>query len=658
MTLFTKSEEISTIAKFLSLGDLPVKGNLGITLIILDYLTLAKYSVKLPSHMKSQEILQKYIDFYKERGHALIPNVSLVPENDPTLLYVNSGMFPLVPYLSGQQHPQGKRLVNVQRCLRFYEDIDNVGTTNRHTIAFHMIGNWSLGDYFKNEQLPWAYEFYVEVMGLDINKMYATVFAGDNDAPKDTQSIELLKEIFAKYGVEAKENERIFALGKESNWWKRGEAVGELGGPDSEIFYYIGKEGNGFGKNPDDYQDEFIEIGNNVFMQYKKTQTGWEELSQKNVDFGGGLERLALAVQQKQDIFETDNFWPIIEKIQELSHKSYDQDTKKAMGVLADHIRASTWLAMDGVIPSNKDQGYMLRRLIRRMVRYGSVQLGIESGKIAQELVPVVAQMFNWIYPQIEQNQVQIIELLQTEEHKFAKVLKSAEKKVVELFEQKNLNEESLAQNGFNLYQSYGYPYEIFLDDVSEKLNNSVDIAKIEDLLKEQIAQHQAKSREGASQKFKGGLASHEEQIVKYHTTTHLLHWALRELFGESVQQKGSNITGERLRFDFSCNTQPSNEEMQKVTELINAKIDTKLPVNMVQLPKDQAEALGALHFFGDKYGEVVNIYYIGENINTAFSKEFCGGPHVKSLEELDHVEIFKWNSIGSGIYRVYVRVQ
>lgn len=605
--------------------------------------------------MKSQEILEKYIKFYQDRGHALIPNVSLVPENDPTLLYVNSGMFPLVPYLSGQSHPDGKRLVNVQRCLRF-DDLENVGNTNRHTVAFHMIGNWSLGDYFKEQQLPWAYEFYVEVMGLDINKMYATVFAGDADAPKDTESIELIKSIFAKYGIEARENERIFALGKESNWWKRGEAVGELGGPDSEIFYYIGSEGNGFGKNPDDYQDEFIEIGNSVFMQYKKTQTGWEELTQKNVDFGGGLERLALAVQGKSDIFETDNFWPIIEKVQELTRLSYWPETKKAMGVLADHIRASTWLVMDGITPSNKDQGYVLRRLVRRMVRYGNKGLGMQTGTISQELVPIVAEMFEWIYPQIKTNQEKIIQILSEEEIKFAKVLKTAEKEVHKFLQLPNLNEAAIAEKGFYVSQSTGYPQEIFLDDVNETFEGKMDVILIQDALKKLNAEHQAKSREGASQKFKGGLASHEEQIVKYHTTTHLLHWALREVLGTSVQQKGSNITGERLRFDFSCDHQPAQADIQKVTELINAKIDLGLPVDMVQLPKDQAESTGALHFFGEKYGETVNVYFIGENLETAFSKEFCGGPHVSSLSELDHIEIFKWNSIGSGTYRVYVR--
>lgn len=604
--------------------------------------------------MKSKEILEKYIDFYKKREHALIPNVSLVPENDPTLLYVNSGMFPLVPYLSGQPHPQGKRLVNVQRCLRF-DDLENAGNTNRHTVAFHMIGNWSLGDYFKTEQLNWVYEFYIEEMGLDINKMYATVFAGDDDAPKDSESIELIKQIFAKYGVEAKENERIFALGKESNWWKRGEAIGELGGPDSEVFYYIGNEGNGFGKNPDDYQDEFIEIGNSVFMQYRKTETGWEELSQKNVDFGGGLERLALAVQGKSDIFETDNFWPLIEKIQELSDKQYSTQTKKAMAVLADHMRASTWLVMDGVLPSNKDQGYILRRLIRRMVRYGTKDLAIESGKLSQELVPVVADMFEWIYPQIKQNLNFIVQTISDEEAKFAKVLKSAEKKVNELLENSQLSEIELAESGFNFYQSLGYPYEIFLDDVQEKLTN-IDFENLQNMLQSKIHEHQAKSREGASQKFKGGLASHEEQIIKYHTTTHILHWALRQVFGPETMQKGSNITGERLRFDFSCKASPTQDDMQKVQNLINEKIKTGLPVSIVQMPKEEAEKSGALHFFGEKYGETVNVYFIGNSLEDSFSKEFCGGPHVSSLTELDPVEIFKWNSIGSGTYRVYLK--
>lgn len=605
--------------------------------------------------MRSQEILKTYLDFYKERGHELIPNVSLVPENDPTLLFVNSGMFPLVPYLSGQEHPQGKRLMNVQRCLRF-DDLENVGTTNRHTVAFHMIGNWSLGDYFKEEQLAWVYELFIERLGLDINRIYATVFAGDADAPRDKESIDLLKGIFSKYGLDAKEDERIFAQGKSDNWWMRGEAVGELGGPDSEIYYYIGKDGTGLGKNPVDFQDDFIEIGNSVFMQYRKNQTGWEELPQKNVDFGGGLERIALAVQNKADIFQTDNFYPLILEIEKLSQVDYakDQRTTKAMRTIADHIRACTFLAMDSVRPANKDQGYVLRRLIRRMVRFSHKEFGLTE--ISKKLVPTVAEIFATMYPQITDNQDAIISTLQEEENKFLKTLNIAQKKVFAFLEQPNLTEETLASQGFDFYQSYGYPYEIFIDDIVDKLQNNLNTSNVEVQLKQRITEHQIKSREGASQKFKGGLASHEEQIIKYHTATHLLHWALREVLGTDTRQMGSNITNERLRFDFTCNKSPTDNELKKVTELINQKINQAIPVKSVQLNKEEAEKAGALHFFGEKYGDIVTVYYIGDTLEDAISKEFCGGPHANNTLEIGQIEIFKSKSTGTNTYRIYLR--
>lgn len=605
--------------------------------------------------MRSNEILKTYLEFYKEKGHALIPNVSLVPENDPTLLFVNSGMFPLVPYLSGQKHPLGKRLVNVQRCLRF-DDLENVGTTNRHTVAFHMIGNWSLGDYFKQEQLSWVYELFIEKLGLDVNRMYATVFAGDQDAPRDEASIDLLKSIFRKYGIDAQENERIFAQGKSDNWWMRGEAVGELGGPDSEVYYYIGQDGDGFGKNPVDFQDDFIEIGNSVFMQYKKSELGWQELPQKNVDFGGGLERIALAVQNKSDIFLTDNFYPLIERIEKITGVEYtkDQKTLKAMRTIADHIRATTFLAMDDVKPANKDQGYVLRRLVRRMVRFSHNDFGVTG--ISKQLVPVVAEMFSDTYPQITKDLDEIVNILETEETKFLKTFSSTQKKVYAFLEQENPTLETLAVQGFDFYQSYGYPYEIYMDDVIDKLGEKLNIAEIETQLKQKIANHQNKSREGALQKFKGGLASHDDQIVKYHTATHLLHWALRKVLGEDTRQMGSNITNERLRFDFTSNKYPSTQELERVEKLINEKIALGLPVSAVELKKEEAEKVGALHFFGEKYGETVTVYFIGDSLESAISKEFCGGPHIQNTSEIGSIEIFKMKSIGTNTYRVYMK--
>lgn len=604
--------------------------------------------------MTSQEILEAYINFYKQRGHTLIPNVSLVPEGDSTLLFVNSGMFPLVPYLSGEPHPDGTRLVNVQRALRF-EDLDDVGD-NRHTTAFHMIGNWSLGDYFKEEQLPWVYEFFIERLGLDPQRLYGTVFEGDNNAPRDETSIQLLKDIFAKYGIDAKLGERIFAYDKKENWWQRGDAIGELGGPDSEIFYYIGGDGTGLGKNLVDHEDDFIEIGNSVFMQYQRTESGWQELSQANVDFGGGLERLAMVVQGKDDIFQTDNFWPVIEKVQSLTGYSYEEsnEVRAHMRQLADHMRAATFLAMDGVLPSNKDQGYVLRRYLRRIVRVGK-QLGLDQD-ISVRLVPIVVKTFAWMYPQLETQHDDIIETFKQEEEKFAKTLGRAEKQVEKELETLSLDDtDVIANKAFDLYQSLGYPAEMFLEDLHQKGLNMSE----EDFMtafNQAFESHQAESRKGAEQKFKGGLADHSDQVVKYHTGTHLLHWALRQVLGDHVIQRGSNITGERLRFDFSHDGKLSDEEVARVEALINEKIVAALPVQFEIMPKDEAEKTGAIHAFGETYGDQVKVYYIGNSLEEAVSKEFCGGPHVENTREIGEMELYKQESVGKGVRRIYAR--
>lgn len=613
--------------------------------------------------MRSKDIVKKYIDFYTTKEHKLIPNVSLVPENDPTLLFVNSGMFPLVPYLSGEPHPLGTRLVNIQRCVRF-EDLPDIGDKS-HTLAFHMIGNWSLNDYFKEEQLPWVFEFFIQELKLDPNKIYATVFSGNIHAPKDTSSVMLLQKIFKKYGIDAKEGERIFETEKD-NWWKRGDAVGELGGPSAEVFYYIGDHGNGFGKNIIDHENEFLEIGNSVFMQYKKTNTGWEELKQKNVDFGGGLERIALVAQNKRDIFETDNFFPIIQEIVKLSGKKYKENelVTKAMRILADHIRTAVFLAMDGVKPSNKDQGYILRRILRRMIRTGK-QLGVNKD-ISVSLVKITVDTLEWLYPDLVQKQSVIQNVFLQEENKFRITLekgaREVEKNLVTYGEvnktaHKSLVPNDAAQIAFELYQSLGYPFEIFIQDVKDK-NIDVDEFETEDIFNNLVTEHQNKSRVGAEQKFKGGLGDTSQMSVKYHTTTHLLHKALREVLGMHVEQKGSNITPERLRFDFSHPQKMTEEEKNKVEDLINQKIKEKLPVNSIILPKKDAEETGALHFFGAKYGEQVSIYYIGESLVTAYSKEFCGGPHVSNTNELDEVTIYKQEKLGEGIIRVYLKAK
>lgn len=613
--------------------------------------------------MTTQEILESYIQFFKARGHALTPNVSLVPSGDSTLLFTNSGMFPLVPYLSGEPHPLGKRIVNVQRAVRF-DDLEVVGD-NRHTTCFHMLGNWGLGDYFKAEQLPWIWDFLIQDLNLDVNRLYATVFAGDEFSPRDEESIKLIKAIYQKYGVVACEGERIFAY--SGNWWKRGDAVGELGGPDSEIFYYIG-DGDGVGQNPEDNEDEFIEIGNSVFMQFKKTVDGWGELSQKNIDFGGGLERLAMVVQGAKDIFETDSFWPIIETLQKISGIDYkseavDSVPKRAMRILADHIRAVVFMAMDGVTPSNKDQGYVMRRYLRRIVRYAR-KLGI-TNTIAGKLVPTVVEMFAWLYPDLPRYSSEIISSFSSEEDKFCHLIKSIENDKVykdSLFHAAELNftHASRASGAaYDIFQRAGYPPDMMLEDLVSA-NPDLSDKRFQDAFsveyKKLMNEHQSKSRAGAEQKFKGGLADHSEQVTRYHTATHLLHWALRQVLGESVIQHGSNITGERLRFDFNFNEKLTDDQVGKVEELVNAQIKKSLPVNFVMMQKEEAEKTGAIHAFNEKYPDEVKVYYIGSDINSAISKEFCGGPHVKNTSEIGEVEVYKQESVGKGLRRVYLR--
>lgn len=605
--------------------------------------------------LSSKEILEKYIQFYQDRGHKLIPNVSVVPKDDPTLLFVNSGMFPLVPYLSGQPHPLGKRLVNVQRCVRF-DDLPDIGDAT-HTLAFHMIGNWSLGDYFKDEQLAWAYEFFIEVLGLDPNKLVATVFKGNENAPRDLVSVEIAKKLFKKYGIEAKENERIWFYDSKANWWQRGEAIGELGGPSSEVFYYLGK-GSPEGLDPAEHEDDFVEIGNSVFMEYQKTQAGWQKLPQSNVDFGGGFERIALAVQGKRDIFETDNFYPIIQKLEQITGKSYKQDqaTTRLMRIIADHMRSCVFFAMDGVVPSNKDQGYVLRRLLRRMVRVAK-KLGVSvDTNFFEQLVPTVVNMFLWLYPDLQEKQTDITQLFSNEETKFEKTLANAGKTVAKILDSvKETTEAALAKTAFNLFQSVGYPQESFLDEL-EKREIKIDEAKFTQEFDQIFKAHQSLSKAGAEQKFKGGLADHSDDTVRYHTATHLLHMALRKVLGEQVIQRGSNITGERLRFDINYNQQLTAEQINEIENIVNSAVDSAHPVNFVMLPKEQAEKTGAIHAFGEKYGEEVKVYFIGESLDKAVSKEFCGGPHVTNTSEIGHIRIFKQKKIGENLLRLYAQ--
>ncbi|NCS32104.1 alanine--tRNA ligase [bacterium] len=605
--------------------------------------------------MTTSEILKVFISFHESNGHKVIPNLSLVPEGDSTLLFVNSGMFPLVPYLFGEPHPLGTRLVNVQRSVRF-EDIEDIGD-NRHTTAFHMLGNWSLGDYFKKEQLPWVYEFLIEKLGLNPHRLYGSVFEGDKNAPRDEDAIVILKVIFAKYGIDATVGIRIFPYDAKENWWQRGDAVGEPGGPDSEIYYYIGTDGTGEGKNPADFQDDFIEIGNSVFMQYSKTNDGWTELPQKNVDFGGGLERIAMVVQGKQDIFETDSFWPIIEKLQNISGKDYyeSDEITQAMRILADHARSSVFIAMDGVSPSNKDQGYALRRFLRRMVRYAR-KLGIKQGATV-DVVSVTAEMLSWLYPDLKSEVTRIEKVFKEEEEKFTKTLERGQKESAKRLNGFAGSVEELSSVAFDLYQSVGYPPEMVLEDAQDN-GMEINLSTFGKVYREHIAKHQEESRAGAEQKFTGGLADHSDQVVKYHTTTHLLNAALREVLGDQIMQRGSNITGDRLRFDFNYEAALTDDEISRIETIVNQYIDQDLPVEFVMLSKDEAGKTGAVHAFNEKYGDTVKVYYIGDSMETAISKEFCGGPHVGNTFELEPVEIYKQQSVSKGVRRVYVHVR
>jgi len=588
--------------------------------------------------MTSKEILEKYLDFYKQNGHKQIPNVSLIPENDPTLLFVNSGMFPLVPYLSGEKHPQGKRLLNVQRCLRM-DDLDEIGD-KIHTLAFHMIGNWSLGDYGKKEQLTWKFEFFMNVLKLDPRKIAITLFAGDSDAPKDAESVSIVKDLFEKYGVNGEIDKNIWLYSKkQGNWWQRGDAIGELGGPSCEIFYYLGGH-DSRGLSPEDHELDFVEMGNSVFMEYKKTESGWEKLSQANVDYGGGLERIAMAVQSKKDIFETDNFYPIVEKIEEMSGKKYLENVYEIRNI-ADHIRDAVFMAMDGVVPSNKEQGYILRRVLRRMVRFGK-KIGIEKD-ISVSLVPVVVEMFSWMYPDLVEKQESIRETFSVEEEKFRNILNRVEPKVISALEK---SPENIADLAFDFYQSQGFPVEMFVAIAKEK---GIDIDENE--LEKRIEKHKAQSRLGAEGKFKGGLADQSENTVRYHTATHLLHKALRDMFGDDIVQQGSNITGERLRFDFNFDRKLTGEEISKIEDAIYRVSEQALPVRFEIMSQEEAKKLGAIGTFGEKYGDQVKVYFVGD------SKELCGGPHVKNTKDIGHIKIYKQDKIGEGEMRIYARV-
>ncbi len=597
--------------------------------------------------MTANDLRSKYLEFFKKNGHTIIPSSPLVPENDPTTLFTSSGMQPLVPYLLGQPHPEGKRLTDSQKSFRS-QDIEEVGD-NRHTTFFEMLGNWSLGDYFKKEQLPWFYEFLTKEVGLDPKNIAVTVFEGNESVPKDTESIAIWKSL----GIS---EDRIFTYGAKKNWWSRSGTpdkmpAGEPGGPDSEVFFeftHISHDPK-FGDtcHPNCDCGRFMEIGNSVFMQYQKQADGsLKELDQKNVDFGGGLERILAAKNNDPDVFKIDILIGLIQKIESMSGKTYGTDEliTRSMRVIADHVRAGVMLAADGVLPSNKQQGYFARRLLRRSIRFAH-NLGITQNFLG-ELVPVVVENYKTQYPSVVAQAVMIREQFEIEENKFRKTLSKGLREIEKI--------PTLDGNiAFSMYETYGFPLEL-TQEIAVERGQVVD----SDQFQKEFDKHKELSRTSSSGMFKGGLADQGEVSLKYHTATHLLQAALRKVLGEHVGQKGSNITGERLRFDFSHPKALTPEERQAVEDQINEWIKLDLPVTKEMMSKEEALKSGAIAFFIEKYPDTVSVYSVGNDPKTDWvSKELCGGPHVEHTGVIGPITIFKEEAVSAGVRRIYIKL-
>ncbi len=588
----------------------------------------------------ANELRQKYLDFFKSKGHTIIPSASLIPENDPTVLFTTAGMHPLVPYLLGEKHPGGKRLVSCQKCIRT-GDIDEVGD-DVHLTFFEMLGNWSLGDYWKEDAIKWSFEFLTKDLGLSKDKIAISCFVGEkeNNIEKDEESAKLWQE----QGIP---KERIVFLGRSDNWWGPAGQTGPCG-PDTEMFYWSGKEFAPKVFNPQD--KHWVEIWNDVFMQYNKTIDGkYEPLKQKNVDTGMGLERTLAVLNGKESVYDTELFLPIINEIEKLSNKKYNTQQKE-FRIIADHIKAVVFIIGDprGIKPSNIGQGYVVRRLIRRAIRYGRL-VGIKDDLVVP-IAEVVISSFKDIYPELQQNKKFIVDELKIEEKKFALTLEKGLKKFneyIKIYWNKKLMEKVLpGRVTFDLYQSYGFPFEMTKEIAKEK-GLKVHIEDFERKLKE----HQEASRTASAGKFKGGLADNSEIVVKYHTATHLLHKALRDVLGEHVSQKGSNLTAERLRFDFSHPQKMTPDEIAKVEKIVNEKIKEDLPVHFEMLSVEEAKKKGAMSLFEEKYaklGNKVKVYFIGD-----YSAEICGGPHVEHTGQIGKFKIIKEEAVSAGVRRI-----
>ena len=579
--------------------------------------------------MKAIEIRNKYLNYFKNHGHKVIPSAPLIPENDPSVLFTTAGMQPLVPYLLGEKHPEGTRLTDYQKCLRT-NDIDEVGD-NRHLTYFEMLGNWSLGDYFKEESVAMSFEFLTKELGIPVERLSVTCFAGDEDAPRD----EITAECWKKAGIP---EDRIYFYGKDDNWWIAGEE-GPCG-PDTEMFYDTGKPACSPDCQPSCDCGKYVEIWNNVFMEYYKTKDGkYEKLKQHNVDTGLGLERMTMLLQGKETPFDTELFAPIMEKLEELEKV----DDIASRRIVAEHLRASMMVIADGGRPSNIDRGYVLRKLIRRMSRHLN-KLQIDLSEL-EGLIDLDIDILKEMYPELEKNRSTIKQVIIEEKDKFMKTLAHGEKEFEKAINKaKNENKNVIdGQTIFKLYETYGFPPEITADLAREQ-GFEIDNSEFEKLFKE----HQEKSRMGSEQKFKGGLAEQNEKTIAYHTATHLLHKALQIVLGEHATQKGSNITTERLRFDFSHPEKMTKEQLQQVEDIVNEQIKRDLPVTCEEMTLEEAKESGAMGLFENKYGDKVKVYTIGD-----FSKEICGGPHVSHTGELGHFKIKKEESSSAGVRRI-----
>lgn len=580
--------------------------------------------------MKAIEIRNKYLNYFKSKGHAVIPSAPLIPENDASVLFTTAGMQPLVPYLLGQKHPNGTRLTDYQKCLRTV-DIDEVGD-NRHLTYFEMLGNWSLGDYFKKDSISMSYEFLTKELGIPVEKLSVTCFGGDSDCARDEESAKVWKEV----GIP---EERIYFFGKDDNWWIAGE-TGPCG-PDTEMFYDTGKPKCSSECNPSCGCGKYVEIWNNVFMEFYKNEDGtYKKLSQKNVDTGLGLERINMLLQGKETPYDTELFVPVMNKLLELtSHKENIQSRR----IVAEHLRASMMIISDGGRPSNIDRGYILRRLIRRMVRHlNKLEINLnELSTLADIYVDTLGEM----YPDLVLKKEEIKQVIIDEKDKFVKTLEHGQRELEKVLNKANKENKTILEPStvFNLYETYGFPPEV-TKEIAEEQGYSVDLKEIDKLFKE----HQEKSKIGSDKKFKGGLSGSGEMETKYHTATHLLNAALKVVLGPETHQAGSNITPERMRFDFPCDHKLTDEEKKKIEDLINKWIEDGLTVTNTEMKKEEAVATGAEAMFIERYPDIVTVYTIGD-----VSKEICMGPHVENTKVLGHFKIQKEEASSAGVRRI-----